>query len=332
MKLITIIVLNCNSGKSLKETIDSILECTKYPNYNITIVDNGSIDNSYSFLFSNKKYDDIQIIYLLKNYGCPKGLNMSLPFIGSDYIVFLNDDIVFTYPYWLEILVNEMERDKKLGAIGFKLFKMNDKPECCTNYLSKFTAYAGGLDINIFNTHIVPYVGLGSIMTRTDLIQKMGFEGKYFLYYDDLDYCIRLWFMGYKVKLSTNAWAYHKHQISVKRNITQLKARYYAERNSLLTFFIYTNNRERIKYLPFVLSFRLFSIVAELLLRQKEKAFSKILALLSIPYHYNWIKHKRKKIQKFKLTDMTYTDISNLSVQDLTKTRKIYKILKRLLL
>jgi len=328
---VDIVILNCNSGKSLKGTVLSLLRNTKYKNYHIIVVDNGSVDNSTAFL---KDFKDILLIKNSENLGCPRGLNTALPYLEGKYAMFLNDDIVFKDPFWLSYLVSEIEKDDKIGAVGIKLYKYYkpDTAEYDSIYLSRFTAYAGGIKYNITQTHIVPYMGLGAIMVRSKIFQEIQFENRYFLYYDDLDFCLRLWFMGYKIKLVPQAWAYHKHQTAVKRNLTELKARYFAERNSLLTFLIFTNKYEMFNYLPLVMAFRILSITGELLKHEKLKAFSKVLAICSLPFHYGWIKNQKQKLKLLQKANITYTDISKKSLYDpAIGERKVFKVIKKIM-
>lgn len=139
---VDVVILNCNSGRTLQETVSSLLENTGYSNYRIIVVDNGSVDNSTS---SIEDYENILLIENNKNLGCPGGLNQAIPHLHGKYAVFLNDDIVFRSPSWLVAMVSEMEKDERIGATGFKLYKYNQPnlPEMCTTYLNRFTACVG---------------------------------------------------------------------------------------------------------------------------------------------------------------------------------------------
>jgi GT2 family glycosyltransferase len=332
---VDIVILNCNSGKSLQETVSSLLENTDYSNYRIIVVDNGSVDNSTAFV---EDYGSILLIENNENLGCPGGLNQATPHLDSKYAAFLNDDLVFKSPSWLAAMVSEMEKDDKIGATGFKLYKyyQPNVAEMCTTYLNRFTAYAGYVvkhDLKVaLDTHDVPYIGLGAILLRTDLLRKVKFEDLYFLYYDDVEFSLKLWFMGYKIKLVPSAWAFHKHQTAVKRNLTELRMRYLIERNSLLTFLVYADRSEILAYLPTVIVYRIIFVASMLLKCKKASAFGQILAACGLTFHYRWVRTQRRRLQSLRKANLTYTDVSKKSLYDpIMEEGNLFKIMKRIM-
>jgi len=72
---VSIIILNWNGKKYLNGCLASILD-QKYPNYDIILVDNGSTDDSVEFV--KKRYPEVKIIELDKNYGVPGGYNIGI--------------------------------------------------------------------------------------------------------------------------------------------------------------------------------------------------------------------------------------------------------------
>lgn len=330
---VDIVILNCNSGKSLQETVLSLKENTDYENYRIIVVDNGSVDNSTAFI---KNHRDILLVENHQNLGCPGGLNQAIPHLKDKYTAFLNDDLIFKDPSWLSVLVSEMEKNKTIGATGFKLYKYYtpDIAEMHSTYLDRFSAYAGYVSSPNpkipQGPHEVPYIGLGAILVRTELFLKVKFQERYFLYCDDVDFGLKLWFMDYRLKLIPEAWALHKHQTAVKRNLTELRMWYLVERNSLLTFLIFTDNRETLRYLPTVLAYRAISITWMLSKRQKTHAFGGILAMLGLVFHWRWIKSQKQALKTLRKGDMTYTDVAKKSLYDqIVEESRVFKIIKR---
>ena len=73
--LISIIILNYNAGDLLLNCINSVFK-TKYKNYEVILVDNISTDNSHKKC--KEKFDKIQLIENLENFGYCEGNNIGI--------------------------------------------------------------------------------------------------------------------------------------------------------------------------------------------------------------------------------------------------------------
>lgn len=72
---INIVIPNYNGADLLEPCLDSIY-LQNHKDFNVTVVDNGSTDNSYLIL---KKYSDrIKIIWLKENMGFSKAVNIGI--------------------------------------------------------------------------------------------------------------------------------------------------------------------------------------------------------------------------------------------------------------
>ena len=78
---VSIIIVNWNAGKFLKETIESIYEKTSDINYEIILVDNNSYKEDESFLYIERTLqgkDNTTIINSSQNLGFAKANNIGL--------------------------------------------------------------------------------------------------------------------------------------------------------------------------------------------------------------------------------------------------------------
>jgi len=91
MKFFSIVVVSLNSGKRLKETLQSILKQT-YTNYEVIIKDGGSTDGSLDFLEEDKVLDEYSQICLVreKDKSIYDGMNQALTYATGQYVQFLN--------------------------------------------------------------------------------------------------------------------------------------------------------------------------------------------------------------------------------------------------
>jgi GT2 family glycosyltransferase len=124
------VILNWNGRAYLEQFLPSVMAST-YSDYQVIVADNGSTDDSISFLQSN--YPAIRIIRLEANFGFAKGYNLALRQVEAPYYVLLNSDVEVT-PGWLEPLVELMEKNPGAGACQPKILMQKNK---------QFFEYAG---------------------------------------------------------------------------------------------------------------------------------------------------------------------------------------------
>src|SRR3989338_9377426 len=120
--LVSVIVLNYNGLALSRNCLKSLLK-TKYSNFNIYFIDNGSDVDEAKML--QKEFGDRKIRFIRnkKNLGYVVGNNKAVGETSSKYVVFLNNDTEVDAD-WLGPLVGEMESDKKVGACQPKILSL----------------------------------------------------------------------------------------------------------------------------------------------------------------------------------------------------------------
>jgi GT2 family glycosyltransferase len=104
--LVSIVVLNYNGKHHLKTCFDSLLR-TKYLNFEIILVDNGSTDGSVEFVREN--YPSVKIVKLSKSVYSVGGYMAGVLIAKGKYIAILNNDIEVD-ENWLTPLVEALEK------------------------------------------------------------------------------------------------------------------------------------------------------------------------------------------------------------------------------
>src|ERR1041385_1636497 len=117
---VSIVILNWNSDQV---TLDCLLSLQKidYPNFEMVVVDNGSVDGSPAKLL--EKVPEIRLIQNPTNLGFAGGCNVGMRDAlhrGTDYILLLNNDTIVA-PDFLSQLVRIAESDEKIGAASPKV-------------------------------------------------------------------------------------------------------------------------------------------------------------------------------------------------------------------
>ncbi|RLD45723.1 MAG: hypothetical protein DRI95_02575 [Bacteroidetes bacterium] len=154
------------------------------------------------------------------------GIRYSLEQPDCDFIWVLNNDTVIAQNT-LEELLNCYEQDKnkdKAGFYGSKILDYKDK-ELIQNVggtFNKWIGYSvllgmGEKDIGQFDKKEIKldYVIGASMFCHSSLLQKIGLlSDDYFLYYEDIDWCVTAQKAGFQNRTCTRSRVFHKQGIS----------------------------------------------------------------------------------------------------------------------
>ncbi len=200
---VSIIVLNYNGFSHLGERLfiylKSILS-SDYPDLEVLFVDNSSTDNSVAEV-KTKFYDNprFRLIELPRNYGYSGGNNRGFKYSDSKskYLVIMNTDVMVTGD-WLRSSIRLMESERDLGIVGID-----------QKHLDGTGFYGALLDKLGFNYYLprsereiqeVFYVSGALFIIRRDLFIQIGmFDDDFWLDFDEVDLCWRIWLSGYRI-------------------------------------------------------------------------------------------------------------------------------------
>ncbi len=134
---ISIIIVNYNGKKWLRQCLDSLLKQT-YKFYEIIVVDNNSADGSVKFL--KKNYKEIVLIENGDNYGFAKGNNIGLKKAKGDYILLLNND-TYVEKDFLNDFLKAFDAIPHLAIAQSKLILMKKKNtlDTCSGFWTNTT-------------------------------------------------------------------------------------------------------------------------------------------------------------------------------------------------
>ena len=123
---ISFVILTWNSQKDIEQCIASIHAYCRADQltYKIFIVDNGSSSDMLDLLKEIEKQEEIECIYLDKNYGTTYPRNLALKKVESDYVCVLDSDTELKNGS-LKQLISEFESRKDIGLIAPRLILEN---------------------------------------------------------------------------------------------------------------------------------------------------------------------------------------------------------------
>lgn len=235
--LVSVIIVNWNGGDYLKKCIDSINAQT-FRDFEVVLVDNGSIDNSAINL--KQHYNGfVNLIRNSKNMGFCGGNNVGIRSAKGELIALLNMDATVE-PDWLERLVQSAEMNPQAGMWACKVVLNSNS--------FRFDS-AGGLmfypdgvcrnrgwqerDIGQYEREEETLAPHGcAAMYRREMLEEIGlFDESYFAYLEDLDLGLRGQFAGWKCIYVPKAVVHHERSIALG-NHSKTKA-FLVERNRI---------------------------------------------------------------------------------------------------
>ncbi len=215
MKRIAIIILNWKQPKLTIETISSLLKIN-HPsfNYEIILVDNGSSDDSLKKF--NKKYKNNKLVKILntkENLGYAAGNNFGIKYAldnDFDFLVIINNDIIAD-PNFVEEMLKESNQFDILGpkiyfAPGFEFHKdrysKKDRGKVIWSVGGKMdwnNIYGSNIGVDKIDhgqfekiNQDVDFISGCCLMASRGVFKTIGnFDKKYFMYFEDVDFCQR---------------------------------------------------------------------------------------------------------------------------------------------
>lgn len=201
--MLSIIVLNYNTGELTCDCVDSVIGSELKFGYEIIIVDNGSTDNSLEIFSKYKKNKLVRIIYNSKNLGFSKGVNTGLKRSKSGYKLILNSDILVKKGS-IEKLLDFALKQNDIGVVGPKLINTDGSSQAsCLNFptlknaigeywLGITALYSKYIPVSENPTIVDCVVGAVMLISPRAFNEVGLFDERYFMYYEDIDYCKRV--------------------------------------------------------------------------------------------------------------------------------------------
>lgn len=253
MKKVFIVILNYNGEGFILDCLESVKKLTS-ENFKleIVVVDNGSTDNSVKLI--KRKFPKVRLIENKENLGFCKGNNIGIEYAikkKADYIMLLNNDTIVDSNLVVNLLAGFKDgvgivSPKIYFASGYEFHKKRYKP----GERGKVIWYGGGrIDWeNVLLSHCnVDEVDRGQfdkaretdfatgccMMVKSEVFEKIGlFNEKYFLYYEDADFSMRVRRAGLKIIFYPKGKLWHLNAGSIGGSGSSLQD-YYLTRNRL---------------------------------------------------------------------------------------------------
>ena len=244
---IAVILVNWKKYNLTSNCINS-LNKSNYKNFKIILVDNEYSEKSIIEL--KNKYKELLVFKEKNNLGFAGGNNIGIRYAlenDYDYIMLLNNDTEVKENFILP-LVERIEKDHSLGAVQPLILNFSNK-SIIWNAGGKLNKFLGltstRLNNNKLNSSIVfddytDWISGCCILIKSEILTKVGLlDEKFFNYYEDVDWSLRMKNLGYDLGFVKESIIYHHGSSSsknkkTKEGVISSKIHYFNIRNHIL--------------------------------------------------------------------------------------------------
>jgi len=226
--VLSIIVVSYNTREFISSCLNSIKKYLDGLTYEIIVVDNHSVDGSCQLIHEN--FPDLPLMENGENLGFARAVNKGYKKTSGKYLLILNPDIQIL-PGSIDKMIHFLEEYPETGLLLPKLLNPDGSLQfsCRTFYNFLILLFRRTPLGKVFPNHRIIRKhlmmdwdhreprevdwGLGACMLlRKEALGGQDiFDGRFFLYFEDVDLCLRLKKEGWKVVYYPEAVMIHSH-------------------------------------------------------------------------------------------------------------------------
>lgn len=118
---VSIVIPYKDEVETTRSCIETLLETTDYPNFEIVLVDNWSTTReAREFREELAVMPRVRVLLVEEEFNYSRLNNLAVRTASSDLVLFMNNDVFVTEPGWLTRMVGELS-DPQVAAVGAKL-------------------------------------------------------------------------------------------------------------------------------------------------------------------------------------------------------------------
>ena len=219
-QLVSIIIPVFNKWDLTKQCLNYLRKNTPQ-NHEIIVVDNASTDGTRERLLQLQQEGIVKVVINETNEGFAKACNKGARAASGSYLLFLNNDTV-VHPGWLEAMLKAFGQAEQTGIVGSRLvypdFTIQHAGITFTEQGLPYHIHRGVQwnDSKVNRSKIIPAVTGACMMIPTTVFKQIsGFDESYHMYVEDIDLCLRVWEVGYKVVYSPESMVTHLESASI---------------------------------------------------------------------------------------------------------------------
>jgi GT2 family glycosyltransferase len=214
---LSVIVITYNSAQHLRHCLASIEEHLKGVEYEVCVVDNASVDDSVAL--AGLAGGRVRLLSNSRNLGFAAAVNIGLRNTSGDYVMWLNPDARIEGGDVSELL-RYMDRKGEVGILGPQLLNADGTvqlscrsfPSYSTAFFNRYSLFTRLFPGNRYSRRYlhsdwdhqslreVDWVSGACLLHRRSLVRDIGeLDEQYFMYIEDIDFCLRANRAGWKI-------------------------------------------------------------------------------------------------------------------------------------
>ena len=259
MKKLTVIALNWNGLRDTRALLPTLLACRMPDGWTLEplVVDNGSTDGSVAAL--GAEFPSVEVLALPENRRFAGGNNAGLERAlasGADAVALLNNDTKAD-PALFERLLLALEQDPAAGAAAPLIYYGAPSGRIWyagakLNVALGTSAHRGLRQLDRGQYRSVESTGYLTgccLLARREVWEKVGpLDERYFIYAEDVDWCLRARRAGYRLLFVPTARLWH--EVSASSGAASPWKIYQRTRANLTLFATHTRGLARLTWLP----------------------------------------------------------------------------------
>jgi GT2 family glycosyltransferase len=214
--LVSIVIPTKNRHDSLRRLLASIVR-HNYPKLEVIIVDDGS---DVPVTIEAEDIPGLRLLRLLKSEGGCAARNAGIEKAVGEFIVIVDDDAEFNDEYTIARAVGLLSEQPDYGAVGFRQLWPDGSP----HYMQP-----AAVDYPCFTA---VFFGYGALLRRQAMAKAGEFNPIIGNYYEENEFCLRLFNVGYKSIYDPGLRVIHHHDETGRDSI---KMHRLVLRNSVIT-------------------------------------------------------------------------------------------------
>lgn len=242
---VSLIIPTRDCADLLRACVRSIRALTRYENYEILIVDNGSVEDATKQLFAELSADPaIRILPRPGPFNFSALNNSAVREATGSIVGLINNDIEVTHAEWLSEMVALGGRPET-GCVGAKLLYPDGRIQHAGVILglrgiaghayrlapANEPGYLGRLRIS----HNISAVTAACLLVRKEIYDRVGgLDESLTVAFNDVDFCLRVAAAGYLNLWTPFAELIHHESVSRGRDLTAAKARRFAGEHAIM--------------------------------------------------------------------------------------------------
>jgi GT2 family glycosyltransferase len=202
------------NGRELLGPCLSSVFAHRPPRTEVIVVDNGSTDNTSAWM--RQRHPDVGLVELGANRGYAAACNAGMRASHGACLIFLNNDVV-VQPGWAQALVDALRNDPEVVIAG-GLTLYSDPPSLVNSAGIRIARSLAGTDVGLNGPLLdvsrdaadaAAVSGVNMAVEREWLETAGGFEESFFMYYEDVELCLRAWVLGRRVRYVPDSIVLH---------------------------------------------------------------------------------------------------------------------------